>query len=147
MTSATAGANVQQAVPFLGVADMERSRRFYADGLGLQMTKHWIDRGRVRWCWLRRGVAALMLQEFLRDGDAPRPPGGPLGLGVTIVFVCDDALAISREATARGLAASRPFVGNGMWVAWLRDPDGRRVEFESATDVPEETVLADDPRP
>ena len=27
-----------------------------------------------------------------------------------------------------------------MWVTSLRDPDGYRVEFESYTDVPEDTV-------
>ena len=28
-----------------------------------------------------------------------------------------------------------------MWVTSVTDPDGYRVEFESSTDVPEETVL------
>jgi len=30
-----------------------------------------------------------------------------------------------------------------MWVTHLDDPDGYRVEFESPTDVPEETKLSD----
>jgi hypothetical protein len=60
-------------------------------------------------------------------------------LGVSVCFVCKDALAIYREATARGIEASRPFVGNGMWVTSLTDPDGYRIDFESKTDVPEET--------
>jgi hypothetical protein len=60
------------------------------------------------------------------------------------MFMCDDALAIYREVSTRGIQAARPFVGNGMWVTSLRDPDGYRVEFESDTDVPEETVFGDD---
>jgi hypothetical protein len=28
-----------------------------------------------------------------------------------------------------------------MWVTALRDPDGYKIDFESPTDVPEETVL------
>ena len=28
-----------------------------------------------------------------------------------------------------------------MWVTSLQDPDGYRIEFESKTDVPEDTVL------
>lgn len=56
-------------------------------------------------------------------------------------FICDDALAIYREVTSRGLEASRPFVGNGMWVTSLHDPDGYKVEFESYTGAPEETVF------
>ena len=43
---------------------------------------------------------------------------------------------------ARGIEASRPFVGNGMWVTSLSDSDGYRIDFESYTDVPEETVLS-----
>jgi lactoylglutathione lyase len=38
-----------------------------------------------------------------------------------------------------GITASRPFVGNGMWVTSLSDPDGYRLESESVTDVREET--------
>ena len=38
-----------------------------------------------------------------------------------------------------GIAASKPFVGNMMWVTSLTDPDGYRLDFESPTDVPEET--------
>jgi CAP12/Pycsar effector protein, TIR domain len=34
--------------------------------------------------------------------------------GVSICFICKDALSIYREFTSRGMKASRPFVGNGM---------------------------------
>jgi lactoylglutathione lyase len=134
--------NRLQAVPFFAVSNMEESLRFYVDGLGFEMTHKWIDEGTVRWCWLQRGGAALMLQDFRREGGQTWSPEGKLGLGVSIMFVCDDALAIYHEVTARGIRASRPFVGNGMWVTSLRDPDGYSVEFESPTDVPEETVYA-----
>lgn len=46
---------------------------------------------------------------------------------------------VHHEALARGLEASRPFVGNGLWVTSLTDPDGYRLEFESPADVPEGT--------
>ena len=36
------GANVKQAVPFLGVTNMEASLRFYVDGLGFKMNRWWI---------------------------------------------------------------------------------------------------------
>ena len=62
--------NVKQAVPFFGVTSMESSLRFYVDGLGFRMKNYWIpDRdedhpdGRIRWCWLQLGEAAIMLQE------------------------------------------------------------------------------------
>ena len=49
----------------------------------------------------------------------------------------------SREVRSRGIQASTPFVGNGMWVTSLSDPDGYRIEFESYTDVPEETEFSE----
>jgi lactoylglutathione lyase len=140
----TVSANVQQAVPFLGVTDMAASVRFYVDGLGFAMTHQWAPEGELRWCWLQLGRAALMLQEFVREGHGGTRPEGQLGAGMSVCFICADALAIYREARARGLDAERPFVGNHMWVAGLRDPDGYRIYFESETDAPEESVLPGD---
>ncbi|HMC23206.1 MAG TPA: VOC family protein [Thermoanaerobaculia bacterium] len=132
--------NVKQAVPFFAVSNIEQSLRYYTDGLGFEMKNKWIDEGKLRWCWLQLGGAALMLQEFRKEGHDSWTPNGKVGEGVTICFQCEDALAIYREVTSRGIEASRPFVGNGMWVTSLRDPDGYRIEFESVTDVPEETA-------
>jgi catechol 2,3-dioxygenase-like lactoylglutathione lyase family enzyme len=144
-TQAMTEANVLQAVPFFGVTSMEDSLRFYVDGLGFVMTKKWTPDGdgRVRWCWLELGTAALMLQEFRKDHhpNSGRPEG-KLGTGVSICFTCRDALAIYHQAKARGIEVTRPFVGNGLWVTSLRDPDGYKIEFESLTDVPEETVYS-----
>lgn len=139
MDQGTSDQNVKQAVPFFAVSDMPQSLRFYVDGLGFEMTHSWIYEETVRWCYLQRGGAALMLQDFRRDDGGKWAPEGKLGLGVSIMFMCQDALAIYRESRARGLEPSRPFVGNGMWVTSFSDPDGYRVEFESYTDVPEET--------
>lgn len=131
--------NVKQAVPFFAVLNMEASLRFYMDGLGFEMSNKWIDEGKLRWCWLERGGAALMLQEFKKEGHDTWVPEGKVGVGVSICFICADALAIYHQALARGLQASLPFVGNGMWVTSLSDPDGYRLDFESYTDVPEGT--------
>ena len=134
--------NVSQAVPFFGVTDIEASLKFYVDGLGFTLSKQWAPEGRIRWCWLQLGSAALMLQEYWKDGRPAGSAAGPLGQGVSICFMCADALAIYHEVNARGVAASRPFVGNGLWVTSVQDPDGYRLDFESPTDVPEETVYA-----
>jgi lactoylglutathione lyase len=134
-----ADTNVRQAVPFFGVRDIEASVRYYVDGLGFTMTLSWTPGGKLRWCWLQNGGAALMLQEFRDDGRHAPPPTGTLGVGVSVYFICENALTIYREVTARGITASKPFVGNGMWVTSLTDPDGYQIHFESATDVPEET--------
>lgn len=136
--------NVKEAVPFFRVSDMAESVRFYVDGLGFKITHRWEPDGRLRWCRLQHGGAGLMLQEYLTDGHGGRRPEGALGLGVSICFMCEDAVALYREFRGRGVAASRPFVGNAMWVTSLTDPDGYRLEFESPTDAPEESLLPDE---
>ena len=137
----TTTANVQQAVPFFMVSNIEASLRFYIDGLGLQRTNQWIVDNKIRWCWLQLGGAALMLQEY-----GPNHPlhNEKLGQGVSVCFQCKDALAIYHEALARGLKPKTPFVGNGLWVTAFTDPDGYKLDFESPTTVPEETVYSDD---
>jgi catechol 2,3-dioxygenase-like lactoylglutathione lyase family enzyme len=135
--------NLRMAVPFFAVSDMEASLRFYIHGLGFALADQWEDEGTVRWCRLERDGTALMLQDFRRDGGGIWSPGGPLGLGVSIMFICDDALSAHREFVARGLRPSPPFVGNGMWVTSLDDPDGYRLEFESRTDAPEHSTFRD----
>jgi lactoylglutathione lyase len=129
--------NVREAVPFFGVMDMAASLRFYVDGLGFRITNSWRPDGpdTVRWCSLGLGGASLMLQEYLPDFR----PSEKLGLGVSVCFFCEDALAIYRDALAKGLSPKRPFVGNTLWVVSFVDPDGYRIDFESPTDVPEET--------
>jgi lactoylglutathione lyase len=135
---------VQQAVPFFMVANIQKSLDFYIGGLGFEKTNQWIDKGKLRWCWLQHGGAALMLQEYrpeMRERLASE--GKILGVGVSIYFICEDALAIYREVTSRGVKAERPFVGNAMCVTSMTDLDGYKVFFESPTDVAEETVYSE----
>src|SRR3982751_4600083 len=140
-----AAINVKQAVPFFAVSNMEASLRYYVDGLGFEMTNRWIDEGKLRWCWLQLGGAALMLQEFRTGEHDSWVPEGKVGEGVSLNFQCRDALAVFREVTGRGITAvQKPFVGNRMWVAQFTDPDGYSIFFESPTDVPEETVYAEE---
>ncbi len=138
--------NVKQAVPFFAVTDMKSSLHFYVDGLGFKMTRKWIPQpdehdssgGHIRWCRLELDEAAIMLQEFTPQ----QRPKHPLGTGVSVAFTCEDALALYRDFKSRAIEPrSRPFVGNGLWVVPLADPDGYRLEFASPTNEPEETLL------
>ncbi len=135
--------NVKQAVPFFAVSNMVESIRYYVDGLGFAMTNQWTLRGKIEWCWLQLGGAALMLQEFRKEGHDSHIPTVKLGEEVSICFICEDALAIYREVISKGIEASEPFVGNNMWVTGLSDPDGYNIYFESYTDVPEETKYSE----
>lgn len=129
------------AVPFFNVTNIEASLRFYIEGLGFVLTNQWSPEGRIRWCWLELDNVALMLQEYWRDGRPAGAPQGPLSQGVSICIFCQDAIAIYRDLKSRGIHATRPFVGNGLWVTSVTDPDGYRLDFESPTQDPEETVL------
>ena len=135
--------NIKQAVPFFMVTDITASIDFYVKGLGFEIKNSWTTGGKMRWCWLEVGEAALMLQEFSTDGQNQIVSGGQLGEGVEIFFICQDSLKIYDQIKERGLSASEPFVGNNMWVVELRDPDGYKISFESPTDVTEETTYSD----
>lgn len=132
--------NIKQVVPFFHVHDMERSFHFYTDLLGFKKRWEWVDEGKLRWCWLERGGAAIMLQGFRHEGQHANVPTTPVGVGVSINFVCEDAIALYHEFREKGLDPSLPFVGNQMWVTILADPDGYKLDFESPTDAPEDSV-------
>lgn len=86
------------------VSGMAASLRFYVDGLGFEKT-----RDAVEWCWLERDGVALMLQVY-------RAPGKP-GVGLSIWFQCEDALALYRQFVAKGLTPQKPCVGNNLWMS------------------------------
>lgn len=145
MTTATVtGHNVMAVVPLLMVTDMEKSLAFYIDGLGFTIRNRWIPDGRLRWCWMSLGGAALMLQEAVESTRERMAAAGTLGNGAALYFQCGDALAIYREAAARGMHALRePQVGNFAWEVFFSDPDGYKINFSSPTDVPDETLLSE----
>ena len=136
--------NIRQAVPFFRVNDIIKSIRFYEQGLGFKLTNQWMDKGVLRWCLLERDGVNVMLQEF---GDLwhgkPSPQKGK-GLGVSICFICRDAVHLYQEFKARNVDSTLPFVGNGMWVTSVKDPDGYDLQFESYTNVPEGTEWSGD---
>jgi len=132
--------NVKQAVPFFMVKDMESSINFYVKGLGFSITKSWIDKGKIKWCWLNIDSAAIMLQEY---GEKTNVPKDKRGEGVEIFFICEDALAIYAQITSNGISASEPFVGNKMWVVQVIDSDGYKISFESFTDIAEGTIYSE----
>jgi catechol 2,3-dioxygenase-like lactoylglutathione lyase family enzyme len=137
----TPSPNIRLVVPFFMVRDMETSLRFYRDQLGFTMTNQWEPHGKIEWCWLTRERVSIMQQEG-RDREE-FDNQGPKGTGVSICFQCVDALALYQEFAAKGIDIKEPFVGNNMWVLAFRDPDGYKLDFESPTDVPEETKYSE----
>jgi catechol 2,3-dioxygenase-like lactoylglutathione lyase family enzyme len=131
--------NIRQAVPFFIVRDMEVSLKFYTEKLGFKLTNQWTPRGKIEWCWLEREGVSLMLQES-REAKFEESLKGN---GVSICFQCADALALYHEFAQKGVEIKEPFVGNNMWVVNFKDPDGYILDFESPTDVPEETTYSE----
>ncbi len=134
--------NVNEVVPFFAVRDMGKSLAFYVDGLGFEMKTKWEDEGVLRWCRLQIGGAGLMLQQFKTEGHDSWQFSDNKGEGVSICFFCENAVELYRGLKLRGIDASEPVVGNGLWVTSVIDPDGYKMSFESPTDVPEETGLS-----
>ena len=134
--------NIHQAVPFFMVKNMEASLDFYTQKLGFTIQNDWSPHGKIEWCWLKRDAIAIMLQEprdkrhWLYTTEQP-------GKGISICFQCADALALYHEFKAKGVAIKEPFVGNNLWVVAFDDVDGYPLDFESPTDVPEETTYSE----
>ena len=135
--------NIKQVVPFFMVADMEASLSFYVNGLGFTIVNQWVPKDKIEWCCLQRDSAVIMLQEPGKKDQLFGEPPKKLGAGVSICFQCEDALALYQEFTGLGLKINDPFVGNGMWVVCFADVDGYKLDFESPTDVPEETKYSE----
>jgi len=130
--------NVKQSVPFFMVTNMDRSLNFYVERIGFTIKHQWEPREKIEWCWLQLDNASIMLQEYRQN-----LPTEKLGEGVSIYFICEDALTIYNHIIFNELSAPEPFVGNNMWVIGLTDPDGYNIFFESPTDVPEGTIYSD----
>jgi lactoylglutathione lyase len=92
---------------------------------------------------VQHGNAAIMLQEYRKEGPNSWTAEPRVGVGFSICFLCKDALALYKDFKSREIEAKMPFVGNAMWVTSVQDPDGYKLEFESFTDVPEETVFSE----
>ena len=117
---------------------MEASLEFYVKGLGFEQKMEWKPNGKIEWCYLQRGEVGLIMQEYRKENL----PNSKLGLGVSICIVCEDALNLYGEFLQRGITPNEHFVGNNLWVTSLKDPDGYSLDFESNTEVHEDTTYS-----
>jgi uncharacterized glyoxalase superfamily protein PhnB len=133
MTTA-APTTLHEIVPLLFVEDIGRSAGFYRDQLGFEMTQDWSPDGKLAWCRLERGSAALMLQQACPEEDGPAEGRGR---GVGFFFLCDDAGAMHTEFAASGVSLAPPQVAfYGMNQLFVKDPDGYELCFQNAVRSP-----------
>jgi glyoxylase I family protein len=129
------------------VSDLERSRRFYREALGLDEIAR-PPNFTFAGTWFRVGDDEIhLLVEADTTGKAGMPePGSGLagGLATHIALEVDDLQAAQNRLGMHGVApASGPMArGDGVVQLFLRDPDGYVVELfqrtgEDQSDAPE----------
>jgi uncharacterized glyoxalase superfamily protein PhnB len=119
---------VRELAPLLYVDDIERSLGFYVQHLDFRQTQAYDNHGRLSWCRLERGGAALMLQQICDEDHFATPRGD----GIAFYFLCDDADDVYRRLRNRGIAANPPEVAfYGMKQVLVIDPDGYRLCFQN----------------
>lgn len=77
------------------------------DGLGFTIKNRWVPDGRLRWCWMTLGGAALMLQEATERDREKLLTNGKLGNGLGLNFQCGDALTMRPQHAESTRYASR----------------------------------------
>ncbi len=111
--------------PCLNVQDLARSIEFYQK-LDFAITE---DHTSDNWAVLQHNNMALCLYQGHIDENLMNFRGG-------------DVEAIHKEATARGLAFTKPAhrEPDGSWSAEIRDPDGNSIYFNTFPDEREQYV-------
>ena len=134
MSAVRQTATLQRLVPLLVAEDHAASVAFYAERLGFRVMHTWDPDGKLAWCQIEREGAALMLQQACPGEDHLSPGRAE---GVWFYFNCDDVDAMHAELASRGLTVAPPTVAfYGMKQAFVRDPDGYMLCFQSAANQP-----------
>lgn len=115
----------------LGVADVDRSERFYMDGLGLEHAHP--PKGVVYFKLAGTRLALFPRDELARyAGVEPVTPGGFTGTTLSCNVASAsavDSLTARAEAAGAVVVKAPETVGWGGYCAWIADPDGHLWEI------------------
>jgi predicted enzyme related to lactoylglutathione lyase len=101
------------------VTDIEASRRFYGEVLGLEQSKQW---GSMPAFEFETGNLTLALVDLSAFGQESRPNGGAIALQV------DDVAAARAELESRGVKFHTDIIDSGVChQAYFTDPDGNQL--------------------
>lgn len=116
--------NVTASIPWLRVADLERSRAFYEQGFGMELL---IDQGDCLLLGTGGGV-------YLGLCKRPDPRETP---GLLLCFIDEDIEARTELLVECGAILEQPVQRNETYSivhSFLRDPDGHRLEIQRFLD-------------
>jgi catechol 2,3-dioxygenase-like lactoylglutathione lyase family enzyme len=112
------------------VSDLERSGRFYDAVLGALGWRRHIDDGRqIAW--------GIVKPVFFAANRAPESPGsGHVCIAASGISAVKGAWegGVAAGGTDDGAPGPRPEYGGSYYSAYLRDPDGHRVEIAVSND-------------
>jgi catechol 2,3-dioxygenase-like lactoylglutathione lyase family enzyme len=120
----------------LGVSDLERSLRFYRDGLGFPtqgIVGTEFERGAVAFFELQAGLmlAVWPRESIAHDSGLPVSPSSPteltLGHNVASREDVDDVMTQARDAGATIVKPAQPTFWGG-YAGYFQDPDGHLWE-------------------
>jgi len=114
-------AELKGLVPMASVSDIKRSISFY-ESLGFEVDNTFEHDGELKWAYLKKGGADLMLTHA----------GGPLALQkqpVIFYLYVGDVVSYRDQLLGKGIAASQleyPFYAQ-KGEFWVEDPDGYKL--------------------
>jgi len=111
------------------VTDLERSRRFYGDVLGLVEIPR-PDMGRLGGAWYQAGDSQVHLVARPEGVDVGTSPGGLNPLANHQAFGIDDYEKCLEFIESRGIEVLETSPERGQM--WIRDPDGNVIELIAA---------------
>ena len=112
----------------LGVADLERSTKFYRDALGFACAYDFVNDKGERYGQCLHVGSGTFLELFL-SGLKPGEQGHR-----HVCYEVDDIAAAVAELRKRGIEVTEPKLGSDRTLsAWLADPDGNRIELQEYT--------------
>ena len=114
-----------QFVAFVSVADLDRADGFYRELLGLELV---LDQGQCR-------IYRVAGEAFIGVCHSPEKAGETEGLIVTLVT--DDVDGVHARLADAGVQVDHPPAYNprfAIYHAFVRDPDGNRVEIQQFRD-------------
>lgn len=108
--------------------DLERTRKFYCDGLGLVIKFRFMRQGELFGFYISISDSQF-IEVFRRDEASQGMP--------QIGHICletDDLEGMRKKLTAAGIETTEPKLGSDQsWQMWMHDPDGTAIEFHQYT--------------